>query len=146
MIRPHSSATRRGYLSRLVYSILVIASTSPFIRIQAQPGLLYSGVVSSAQGEEEIRWLEPAKPIERELTGGQPHSYQMTLAAGQYIKLLIDQRGIDLAVRLFGPDGKLIIEFDSEKWMQGQEIVELAVEAPGIYRLGVGTRQKNVAP
>ena len=46
------------------------------------------------------------KPIERELAGGQSHAYQIALAAGQYLHVVAEQRGIDVVVTLFGPDGK----------------------------------------
>src|SRR5262245_38954917 len=38
--------------------------------------------------------LELGKPIERELAGGQSHAYQITLAAGQYLNVVVEQRGI----------------------------------------------------
>jgi hypothetical protein len=69
---------------------------------------------TSAQREPDVRPLEPGKPIERELASGQSHSYQITLAVGQYLLAVVDQRGIDVVVQLLGPDDKQILEFDSE--------------------------------
>ncbi|HKX26542.1 MAG TPA: hypothetical protein VJ302_02510, partial [Blastocatellia bacterium] len=34
--------------------------------------------------EQPARPLEPGRPVERELAGGQSHTYQLTLAVGQY--------------------------------------------------------------
>src|SRR5262245_52045505 len=90
----------------------------------------------------QIQRLELGKPVERELAGGQSHSYQLSLDAGQYARLVVDQRGIDLVIRLSGPDGKEIAEFDSESRLQGQESVSLVAEEAGIYRLIAQPKQK----
>ena len=90
--------------------------------------------------------LELGKPIERELAGGQSHSYQITLAAGQYLHAVVDQRGIDVVVRVFGPDGKQILEVDSPNGTQGPEPVFLVAEVAGIYKLEVQSLEKNAKP
>jgi len=89
------------------------------------------------QDDQQVQRLERDKPIERELAGGQSHSYQLSLDAGQYVKLVIEQRGIDVIAQLSGPDGKLITEFNSDSRNQGQETVEQVAEAVGSYKLKV---------
>src|SRR5215831_16976789 len=54
-----------------------------------------------AQGAQESISLEPGKPVERELSGGQWHSYKITMVSGQYLHIVVKQRGIDVAVALF---------------------------------------------
>src|SRR5215813_2800724 len=48
--------------------------------------------------------LEAGKPIEREIAGGEAHSYQLTLTAGQYARVVVDQRGIDVVVTVYSPN------------------------------------------
>src|SRR5262249_21571250 len=98
-----------------------------------------------AQENQPLRRLELGKPIERELAGGQSHDYQLTLADGQYVNLVVDQRGIDVVVKLFGPDGKAIMEFDSESRAQGHESVSVVAEAGGSYRLSVQRKLNRAA-
>jgi CHAT domain-containing protein/Flp pilus assembly protein TadD len=146
-LKPFQSKHR----SWVFYCGLVLSISLTLIQIRASPDSLHSGkevkpgagAVSPAQEDRQIRQLELSKPIERELAGGQSHSYQMALAAGQYVKLLIDQRGIDVVVKAFGPDGKQIKEFDSEKRAQGQETVSWVTEEVGGYRLDVVAKQKG---
>jgi CHAT domain-containing protein/tetratricopeptide (TPR) repeat protein len=97
------------------------------------------------QDDQQVQRLEQNKPIERELAGGQSHSYQFSLDAGQYVKLVIEQRGIDVMAQLSGPDGKLITEFNSESRNQGQETVEQVAEAAGSYKLKVRPMQEGAA-
>jgi hypothetical protein len=142
------------YRSWIVYRGLILSISLSLVQIQASPNTFYAdndikpytGVVSQAQENQQPRQLgqlELGKPIERELTVGQSHSYQMTLAAGQYVRLAVDQRGIDVAVKLFELDGKQATEFDSESRRQGQESVSWVAEAAGSLRLDVVAKQKD---
>ena len=56
--------------------------------------------------------LELGKVVKSELRGGQGHEYRFNLPTGQYARLEINQKSIDLDVAAFGPDGKQIFETD----------------------------------
>src|SRR5262245_6928634 len=94
----------------------------------------------ASQGELEARELEMGRPITRELAGGQSHSYQLTLQAGQCLRVMVEQRGVNLAVLVFGPDDKQLAEFDREITTHGQEEVTQVAETTGRHRLVVQTR------
>lgn len=94
----------------------------------------------------DITQLEMGKPIVRELAGGQSHAYGLTLAAGQYLHVVVDQRGIDIEVVLLAPDGKELTTVDSPNGTQGREPVYWITEAPGVYRLEVRALEKGAAP
>lgn len=98
-----------------------------------------------AQSGKDMQALEQGKAIEGELAGGQSHSYQIKLAAGQFLDVVIEQRGIDVVVTLYAPDGKELIEVDSPNGTQGPEPLNLITEASGIYRLEVRSLEKNAA-
>jgi CHAT domain-containing protein len=89
--------------------------------------------------------LEPGRPIKRGLAAGQQQIYRINLGADQFLRAIVEQDGIDVVVRLSGPDGKQITEFDSESRPRGQEPVMLVAEAAGEYRLAVLPRQKASA-
>src|SRR5215510_6571758 len=76
----------------------------------------------------DVHALEPGKPIRRELAGGQEHNYQLRLDADQFLKVIIEQQGIDVVAQVSGPDRKQILEFDSESRLEGQEEVSLVTE------------------
>ncbi len=81
--------------------------------------------------------LAAGVPITRELSGGQTHSYQVTLTQGQYLEAVVEQRGIDVVVTVFAPDGQKIVKVDSPIGTQGPERVMLVAETSGPYRLEV---------
>ena len=92
----------------------------------------------------DLRTLEPGKPIERELAGGEVHSYSLALATGQYARVVIDQRGINVAVTLFGADRKKIIESDTNETGDLDE-VSLVASASASYGLEVRAPDKNAS-
>ena len=87
----------------------------------------------------------PGQSIERELSGGQKHSYQINLAEGQYLGVAVEQRGINVALQLVGLKGEAIAGWDRELTLQGREHAELVAETAGIYRVIVEARPK-IAP
>jgi CHAT domain-containing protein len=101
------------------------------------------GARNAAQSAQEIDPLEPGKPIERELSGGQSHSYKITMISGQYLQVVVAQRGIDVAVALFTPDGKKISEVDSERLVEGSEAVSTIAESPGVYLIEARSAEKT---
>ncbi|MFY9557631.1 MAG: tetratricopeptide repeat protein, partial [Blastocatellia bacterium] len=98
-----------------------------------------------AQDDREIRPLEAGKPMERELAGGQGHSYRIELISGQYLRVVVYQKGIDVAVTVFGPNGNKVAEIDSPNGMNGPEPISVIAEAGGTYSLEVRSREKTVA-
>ena len=54
--------------------------------------------------------LEPGWPIEREIAGGESHKYKFTLQAGQFVRVVVEQKKIDVALKIAAPDGEQLIE------------------------------------
>ncbi len=90
-----------------------------------------------AQSDSRTDFLAPGKPIERELAGGESHSYQVKLAAGQFCDVVVDQRGIDVIVAFYGPDGQKLVQIDSPNDVNGPEPLSLVANASSNYRLEV---------
>src|SRR5690242_16781106 len=53
------------------------------------------------QQENGTILLEREKPIEREIKGGESHTYQLDLIAGQYLYAMIELKGIDVGVEIY---------------------------------------------
>jgi hypothetical protein len=53
------------------------------------------------------------------------------------LKLVVDQRGVDVVARVFSPDGKSLGEFDSPNGDTGPENVSLIARDSGVYRIDV---------
>src|SRR5262249_11265486 len=81
-------------------------------RPEAPPAQAPASERGVAQTAEESQLLEPGKPVERELSGGRSHFYKSNLTSGQYLQIVVSQRGIDVVVALYTPDGKKIDDAD----------------------------------
>jgi CHAT domain-containing protein/tetratricopeptide (TPR) repeat protein len=110
-------------------------------------GLLRAQTSSIPAGnpQSELIALDLGKPIDRELRGGEKHSYKVHAEAGQYVHVVVLQEGIDVAVMLFDPSGKQILTADSLNGSYGPETASTIVEASGNLRLDVSAGS-NEAP
>jgi CubicO group peptidase (beta-lactamase class C family) len=91
--------------------------------------------VQEASAQGGIVALELGKPIGREIGGSERHDYRVDLQSGQFMLVVADQLGVDLAVTVLGPDGEAIREFDGPA--MGPEPAPLVAEASGSYRITV---------
>jgi CHAT domain-containing protein/tetratricopeptide (TPR) repeat protein len=89
--------------------------------------------------------LEPGKPMERELKGGEKHTYEIRARAGLFLHAIVDQLGIDVALNLYAPDGKLIASMDSPSGAYGLEQISTIAEGDGIFGLEIASGDKNAS-
>src|SRR6185295_14435904 len=81
--------------------------------------------------------LEPGYRIERQLAGGEQHRYQIAMSAGDFVRVIVEQEGVDVTVRLADPDGDTIAEFQDEIRPRGEEPVDVIADTDGTYTLTV---------
>jgi CHAT domain-containing protein len=89
------------------------------------------------------RELTLGSPVESELAGGQTHSYQVTAEAGKFVQAIAEQRGIDVSLAVFAPDGTKLLENDNAEGTQGSEKVGFVASVAGVYRLEVRSVDKD---
>jgi CHAT domain-containing protein/Tfp pilus assembly protein PilF len=97
------------------------------------------------QGSQDVRPLERGKPIDRELAGNQANTYSIAIRARQYLKIVVDQHGINVVVTLFSPDGDTLASVDSPNGTEGPEPVSFVTEVSGRYRLEVRSLDSTAA-
>jgi len=107
--------------------------------------LQLTAVVAAAQNDKATSTLRPGQPVERQLAGDRAHSYSIALNAGQYLRAIVEQRGIDVVVTVFGADGKPLLEVDGPNGKDGPEPVSIIAATTGSYRLVVRSLEKTAA-
>src|SRR5262245_57901176 len=93
-----------------------------------------------APGGAETRALDPGRSIEREISSGQTHAYRIKLDTGKYLRVHVEQQGIDVTVALLAPEGKVVAESKSDNGNFGPEAVSMIAEEPVEVRLEVRAR------
>src|SRR6185503_5797723 len=86
---------------------------------------------------QTVRDLPTLAPVQRELKGGETHSYRIQLTAGQFLHAQAEQENIDLVTAIFGPDGKQLTESDSPNDRWGPEPILVVATLSGEYRVDV---------
>ncbi len=81
--------------------------------------------------------LRPGRRVQRGVTAGAVHAYEIDLAAGHYLHLTATPTATDLVLRLYGPDGELLVEQDDPWEEHGAEPVGVVAETAGRHRLEV---------
>src|SRR5262245_47641581 len=69
-----------------------------------------SFISARSQGANSSAALEPDKAIERELASGERHDYRITLSAGEFARIVVEQRGIDVTVSVLTANGEKVAE------------------------------------
>ncbi|HKY28004.1 MAG TPA: CHAT domain-containing protein [Pyrinomonadaceae bacterium] len=95
--------------------------------------------------QEQATELPALTPGERELKGGETHSFRISLPSGQFFHALVEQKNIDVIVRLFGPDGeKLSVTNGPNPW--DAEPVLIVAAKTGDYRVEISSEDSKAKP
>ncbi|MCY7376347.1 MAG: CHAT domain-containing protein [Pyrinomonadaceae bacterium] len=90
--------------------------------------------------------LESNVPVEREIAAKEKHEYQITLAENQYAAITVEQRGIDVAVRIFNKtDKRAMVQRDSILKTDGRESIDFVAATAGVYRLEIEAKLMSAA-
>ena len=81
--------------------------------------------------------LESGVTVERDLSPREEHLYHLALTQGEYVRVVVEQRGIDVVVQARRPDGSVMADFQLEITNHGQEQIDIVADASGVYVLAV---------
>jgi CHAT domain-containing protein len=157
-LRSATDSGKRPFFYKSLANFLALSLFSNLSPIASSPQALGSALChtqqsaqeatspqNSAGDENDVRPLEQGRPVKRELSVAQRHSYRLRLSADQFLKAIIEQQGIDVVAQISGPDGAQIVEYDSEGGLQGREEVSLVAEVAGDYQLVVLPTQNRAS-
>src|SRR5262245_50799319 len=115
-------------------NLMVIAFSGVMLLATATRGV---GSSQSSQSSQDTRSLAPDQSVERSLAGGEEHAYLIELLAGQYLRVGVAQRGVNVRMKLFGPEQQQLASVNNENDLKGEETITLVAELRGQYRLVV---------
>src|SRR5215813_14720450 len=106
---------------------------------------LCGGFAEATLKLQDPQSLLTGSPIERELPGGQTHTYRIALSAGQFALVEVEQRGADVSLAASGPDGKEFASVNLRSSGEGMERLAIIADAAGEYILKVISRNPKPA-
>jgi len=92
---------------------------------------------------DEAPLLAPGAVRDRSLRGGQTHHYQIRLEAGQFLEAVVTPHGIDVGLRLVGPDGRDVLTADLKQDPMTAERILAVAETTGRHRIEVSSASEN---
>ena len=87
--------------------------------------------------EQDAQLLNAGQPIKRNISCGEYQYYRIMLVTDQYLRLVVDQRGVDVSVKLYQPDGQVVAESNRLIGAYGPETIAWVAESSGSYKLEV---------
>lgn len=128
-------------MKRFSLSCTLLVSLTLIVSAQQQS----NASSSQPQNAGAALQLSLSAPVEREMIGADTHAYYVELRAGQLLDLVVEQRGIDIKLRMFAPNNEMITEVDSPNGAQGPEPLWMIAKTGGRYRLEIIPFARNAA-
>src|SRR6266705_3836926 len=117
----------------VVITAWVVPCTTKSDRATASPLGRARADLIAAQSQTDKGQLVLGQAVNSELKRGESHTYSITLKAGQYMRVVIDQQNrTNLSVHALDPAGKVIAEIS----MAGESLWALA-ETTGEYQIKI---------
>ena len=69
-------------------------------------------LIENVVGQQPRLVLKPNEPTEGKLKGGDVQGFRINLKANQFMRIIVEQRGVDVVRSLYAPDGNLLEERD----------------------------------
>ena len=104
------------------------------------PCLIFTAVFVSAQAPQLI---QTGFSVERELGSTEKHNYEVNLSKGELLNFAVEQRGVDVVLRVYTADGKFYDRVDSPNGAQGEEPFRMVAPDGGRYRIEISRWSEN---
>ena len=113
----------------LVLTLALAVQLLPFSSSAQEP--------SSPRVRADARKLDARATVTDELAPGETHTYLFTLEANQFARVVVQQRGVDVALSLRTDAGVLVATADDVESPNGSEALLVVTEAAGSFKLEV---------
>jgi tetratricopeptide (TPR) repeat protein len=136
------SCASHQWFSLSLVLLLLLSDVASQSRQNAQSVKRDEDIGATATGQEKLPQPKQGMPIERDISSGEIHAYEVQLLSGQFAHFVIEQQGIDLRASLFDQDGTKAGESEGEKETKGRKDLLLLVKVTGSYRLEISSVDK----
>ena len=81
--------------------------------------------------------LKPGVPVEREISSSETHTFTIDLEENSLVQLVVEQKSIDVTIRVSTPESKTLGDYDTPNGAQGPEHVSFVALTSGAYSIAV---------
>src|SRR5215216_6022932 len=108
-----------------------------FLAVSAFLLVLLAASIVSAEPQESPYSLSAGEVLTRNMGRNQRHVYSLSLMPKQFARVTVDQKGLDVVVKLLDPNRLLLVERDSPNGKFGPEAVSIVAQLEGVYYIEV---------
>jgi CHAT domain-containing protein/predicted negative regulator of RcsB-dependent stress response len=87
--------------------------------------------------EDNSSPLNPGEVLTRTIKANQRHIFRVSLTQQQYVHVVVDQKGVDLVIRLLDPNKAQLVERDNPNGKFGPEAVSTVAQSTGSYYVDI---------
>ena len=87
----------------------------------------------------DVQLLDASQPIKRKISGCEFQYFRIMFRGDQYSRIVVNQLGIDVSVKLYQPDGKMVAQSNRMIGAYGPETISWVAESAGFYKLEVSS-------
>ncbi len=132
------SLSLRNYLifARILPLLILLSSLGPDLNTRA----FALGPKNQSQvlsNQKELIELKLGDSIEKELAGGEHHVYRLGLPAGRYLRVVVQQLGIDVVLTISQLNGVELTKTDRPNGSRGRETASVITPSDGSYLLEI---------
>lgn len=95
--------------------------------------------------QEQDQPLSFGQPVQREIRGGEVHTFDLSLLEKQYARVILRRRGIDLTLKITGPNNSAALTFENPAGPQSPIFALVSAETAGHFRIEVRPVKKWLA-
>jgi len=95
--------------------------------------------ITSVSCAPEAQPLIAGKPIKCHMDAGATHVYELNLTTNQFTQIVLEQKGVDVEVKVYSPDGALYALTDNPNGFYGRESASILAVVGGTYRLEISS-------
>src|SRR5262245_16940859 len=99
-------------------TVLLLCATAFDTHLAAMPKTAVGHPQSKSDAKtkkKEPPRLRPGEPVESEVSAGQTHSYRLKFREGQFARVTVEQRGVDVSLKIKGPNGEQLADVNGKK-------------------------------
>ncbi len=113
------------------------------VRLAIAFTVLFLFQIGIGQAQVQKGELAKGKTASLEIAPGERHRFDVNLGKNQYALFKVMQKGVDLMITTYDPQGEKLEDFDSPNGKNGPEIFSIVSEAKGKYSIEVYPFSKN---
>jgi CHAT domain-containing protein len=85
----------------------------------------------------DVRYLPPNQMLRRELMGAETHRYKFNLKVNEFFQVRVEQKGIDVMLKLLNASNNVLATMDSPNGKEGPETLSFVAGQAGSFALEV---------